>query len=111
MKQIEITDSSKQEIMIAVEDFTLKLILRFLPMVQSWQMTVIRDDVTIITNRKLSLGNFILKTKNEPFLFIVADLSNSNIDPLKIDDFSSNRCQLLLTNREETLEVTSVEVR
>ena len=110
MKQLDITNDSIQTFFVDVEDFTLKFTLRYFPMIQSWSLTLDRDEDRIVTNRKLSLGNLNLGTDNQPYDILIIDNQNTGIDPFSQDDFLKNRVSFYLLNREETAELKGFEV-
>jgi hypothetical protein len=110
MLQLQVTNDPSQEFLIEIEDFTLKFELKFLSMIESWQMTLYRDEVKIISNRKMSLGNFNLFTDNQPYNIAITDNLNTGIDPFKLDDFSSGRVSLFLVERSENIEIKGYDV-
>jgi len=110
MKKLKISGAARQEFFVDVEDFTLRFDLRFFPMTTSWTLTLDRGETRIVSNRKLSLGNFILSVNNQPYDIALVDNLNTGIDPFKQDDFSEDRVSFYLLNREETAEIRGFEV-
>jgi hypothetical protein len=96
MRQIEnITDEPHQRHTIVFEESEIALELRFLPVVEMWFVNVEYKGV-VASGYKLSADVLHMRSRNFPFDFTVLDLSNSGIDPFRIDDFSSGRCGLYL---------------
>lgn len=110
MLQLDVTNDPFQEFLIDIEDFTLRFELKYLSMIESWQMSIFRDEIKIISNRKLSLGNFNLSTDNQPYNIAITDNLNTGIDPFKLDDFSSDRVSLFLVERSENIDIKGYDV-
>jgi len=85
------------------------LTLRFLPFVQEWFFDVELADKKV-TGISLSLNTLHIQSANFPFDFIVVDTSTTGLDPYKVDDFSSGRCELYMLDRSDMIEFRGQDV-
>lgn len=100
-----ITDDPYQSHIIKLEDSEIELKLRFMPKVASWFA-----DFDSIKGVRLSVGVRFLKAHSKDYDFICRDMSDNGIDPFRVDDFSSGRCELYLLEPDdvETLRLGGV---
>lgn len=90
-----ITDEAIQIHTIIFEESEIILILKFLPIVNSWVFDIEYKN-TIASGYRLALGTLHMISRNFPFDFVVQDASGLGIDPYMIDDFSTGRCILYM---------------
>jgi len=99
--QIEnITDDANQRHVILFEESEIVLVLRFHPTVQMWTFDVSFNGTTAV-GYKLSIGVLHMRSRNLPFDFVVRDQSGTNLDPFRLDDFSTGRCYLYMLDADD----------
>lgn len=91
----DITDEPHQRHVILFEESEIILILRFHPTVEIWTIDVEYKERQAY-GYKLSTGVLHLLPLNLPFDFVVSDQSGSGLDPIRVDDFSTDRCALYM---------------
>jgi len=95
-----ITAEAIQRHLIVLEESEVILTLRYYPKSLIWCF-----DAEFLNKRtlgiKLSVGALHMVSQNQPFDFEVIDNSQLGIDPFQITDFSSNRCTLLMLERDD----------
>ena len=95
-----LTDEPHQIHIIIFDESEITLDLRFHPTVQMWCIGIeYKGHETHGT--KLSLGIPHLVSRNYPFDFIVADTSGTGLDPFRLDDFVTGRCELYMLERTD----------
>lgn len=101
MKKFTLTDEPKQEVKILFEDTVITIEFRFNPTIKIWTMNITYKDEDLINGKSITLGVFILRELNMPFDLILIDNQKLDIDPFKLNDFSSGRLDLFLIERDE----------
>ena len=112
MREItNVTGDPSQRHIIDLEGNEITLDLRFYPTVEQWCFDVTYKDKSV-KGVKLSLGVLHINNTNLPFDFAVLDMSNTGIDPFKVDDFEILRCQLYILDPDdmETFRGVPVEI-
>jgi len=110
MRQIDnIGNEGIQELTIPLPDGDLFVQVRFLSVVEIWQMSVNYNGISY-NGIKMSCGTLHMRSANFPFDFIVTDESGSGIDPYKQDDFTIGRNILYLVEANEMEEIRGQEV-
>jgi hypothetical protein len=111
MRQVNnITSEPIQLHTLLVDDFEIEVQLRFLPEVQIWLMSVTLNS-KVIHGIKLSGGVLHMRGYNFPFDFAVEVTDGSGLDPFRIDDFETERCQLFYVTVDEMTDVRGLEVQ
>lgn len=104
-----ITADPHQRHTLLVDNGQIILTLRFLPVVQIWVMDVeYRGKVQ--RGVKLSASVLHLRSFNYPFDFSVVLTDDTGIDPFRLDDFETERCELYYVTPDEMVEVRGLEV-
>lgn len=100
-----ITNASKQRIDIPFGDGeTIIFKLYYLPTQYSWYFDFSYKNYTSNGNKVVLTYNSLRHLKNIiPFGF--AFVSDSEVEPFSIDDFTSNRVKMYLLNKEEVKEI------
>lgn len=88
-----ITSDSNQRHTIEVDDGNVIIVLRFHVQIQQWTIDVERGSKAIY-GVKLATGVRHIPSMNMGIDFAV--VSNEDIDPFKVDDFESERCNLIM---------------
>lgn len=105
MKRVQnITNEPIQRHTIFLPGGNLILKLRFLPPVQIWVFDAEYNGWTV-KGIKLSLGVLHIVSQNQPFDFVVIDRSRTDIDPFRRNDFSTGRCELVLLEPSDMVDV------
>lgn len=95
-----ITDEADQRHVILFEESEIVLTLRFFAVAEFWAIDVEYKGRTVY-GFKLSANVLHMRSQNFPFDFTVRDLAETGIDPFKIDDFASGRCELYLLTADD----------
>ena len=106
----DITSEVIQRHTLLVDDFEIVIQLRFFPAVEIWQLSVELGEKDI-NGIKLSAGVLHMRGYNYPFDFVVALTDSSGIDPFRIDDFETGRCELYYVTANEMVEIRGLEVQ
>ena len=104
-----ITNENFQRHTVLFEETQIVLHLKFYSMLQKWFFDVEYKDFKLF-GKHLSVGTPHLITSNQPFDFIVVDLSRKGLDPFKSDDFSRHRTSLLLLEPADMAEIRGARV-
>jgi len=105
MKRIQnITDEPIQRHSIIIGEYEAVLYLRYFPKTQHWTIGIEYEGGAVY-GVKLSLSVLHMVSANFPFDFIVADNSDTGIDPFQRDDFVNGRCTLYMLTADEMIEV------
>lgn len=99
-----ITNEPHQRHTVVFQESEITLVLRFLPVVQIWVMFIEYKGKTV-NGAKLSVGTLHIRSRNLPFDFYVTDNSGSGLDPVRLDDFSANRCSLYMMEAEDMEQI------
>ena len=86
------------------------LTLRFYPTITQWFFDATYKDFKVF-GIKLSLGVLHMRSRNQPFDFVVLDNSGTGLDPFQIDDFAEGRCSLFLADPEDMAAIRGAEVQ
>ena len=103
-----ITDSPKQRhtLITPVGDCVMELTYR--PAVQSWFFDLTWNDKTI-QGYRIAAGLPLIMGANWPFAFFC--LESGGVDPYRMDDFKTGRCQLYFITPETTALLRGTEVQ
>lgn len=104
-----ITNEADQRHTIITENQDVILRLYFLPTVQSWFMDVSYGDKSV-KGVRLSLAVSHIRASNLPLDFIVEDTLNQGIDPFKLDDFFTGRCNLYMMSADDMTDIRGQSV-
>lgn len=111
MRLIEnITDEAIQTHTILIDIDEVILQIRYYHTIQSWFINVNYKNFSI-NGLRLVLGTLFFRSSNQPFDFFLTENSKTQIDPFKIDDFSSGRCSLFLLEREDMKIIRGTDVK
>jgi hypothetical protein len=78
------------------------LTIRYYPKPQLWVFDAEYNNKSVY-GLKLSVGVLHMVSQNQPFDFFVVDNSGLGLDPLRIDDFSSERCSLYMLEPDDMI--------
>lgn len=110
MIQIQnITGEAHQRHIVLFEESEIVLILRFYPTVEMWCYDI-EYKGRIASGYKLSCGVLHMQSQNFPFDFVVKDLTDSGLDPFRLDDFATNRCALYMLEANDMETVRGAPV-
>ncbi len=98
MKKINITNDPIQDFSIDFENAAIVVQVRFFTVIGFWTIAV-RYKGKVVKFKKLSLGIPHMLSSNLPFDFVV--VASDGLDPYHIDDFTTQRCELRLLERDE----------
>lgn len=104
-----ITQETKQRHKILFLEEEVDVIIQFLPLVQSWTISVEYKQRNTYGIR-LALGTLHMESRNYPFGFLVRDMSDTGLDPFKIDDFEAGRCELIMLLPDDMAQVRGAPV-
>lgn len=104
-----ISDEPYQRHVLLFERGEAVMTIRHLPPVEMWKMRM-EYNGDFIDGVKLSLGTLHFRHKNWPFDIAILTTDNSGIDPYRVDDFSTGRCEMYLVTPEEMIEVRGGDV-
>lgn len=105
-----ITADPHQSHTLLMDDRQIVLTLRFLPVVQSWFMSLAYEDWRI-DNIRLALNVSLISQSNQPFDFVVTDTDGLGVDPMTERCFETGRIELYFATAEELQEIRKYEVR
>lgn len=104
-----LSSDAHQRHTLLIDRGQVALVLRYLPAVQIWIM-----DVEYLGKAqrgvKLSASVLHIRSFNFPFDFTVVVTDNSGVDPFRLDDFSSGRCELYFVTPAEMVDLRGLEV-
>lgn len=60
---------------------------------------------------KMALGVTHIRHRNWPFDFAVIDTTGEGIDPFRVDDFTTGRCELYFVTPEEMITLRGADVQ
>lgn len=103
-----ITDEPFQRHTLLMDDDEAILELRFLPAVEIWVMNVAYKGKER-NGSKLSANSYHLRSYNFPFDFTVLVTDDSGLDPFRVDDFQTGRCELYYITPEEMKQIRGQE--
>lgn len=106
-----ITDEPHQRHTIVFEESEITVVLRFHPTVEMWTIdTGFKNKQSF--GHKLSNNVLHMRSRNFPYDFVVTDNSGTGLDPIRIDDFSTGRCNLYMLEADdmETIRNVNVEI-
>ena len=110
MIQVEnITDEPHQTHTILFDESEIALTLRFYPTVQMWCFDATYKD-SIVSGMKLSVGVLHMRSRNLPFDFAVIDTLGAILDPFRLDDFSTGRCELYMLDADDMALIRATPV-
>lgn len=110
MRLIEnITDEAHQRHRILFAESEIVLTLRFHSIVQMWTFDAEYKDWSI-HGQRIVVDSLHILGQNKPFDFAVIDRSGAGVDPFKLDDFSSGRCELYILDADDMREIRGVPV-
>ena len=95
-----ITADAHQRHTILFEESEIVLVLRFHPTVSMWTFDAVYKDTQVL-GRKLSVGVLHMVSRNVPFDFIVSANAGTDLDPFRLDDFSTGRCSLHMLEADD----------
>lgn len=104
-----ITEEAKQRHTILFQESEIVLRLQFNPTVQIWSFDAEYKNFRVF-GLKLSCGVLHMRSKNQPFDFVIRDASGTGLDPFRSKDFSEGRCELYLVEPDELREIRGVAV-
>jgi len=105
-----ITSEQIQDHIVAFNDVTANVRLRYNPQVQCWTIDCQVNNKAAY-GIKLSVGTLHMESRNMPIDFIVIDNSGQGIDPVFIDDFSNERCSISIVDDETMADIRGLEVQ
>lgn len=109
MTILPITNEASQTMRFDFENSVLTINLVYLPMVQSWFLSVLENDAMIINGIRLAINDGTIRFLNKPYDFVVEEKSGTFIDPCMQDDFTS-RCTLNILDRAEMIQIRGYDV-
>ncbi len=74
--------------------------LRYHPTVEMWVIDIEYKEARVL-GLKLSLGVLHMQSKNLPFDFVIIDRSGTGLDPIRLDDFATDRCILYMLDADD----------
>ena len=108
--QIEnITDEPHQRHTITFEESEVNITLRYYPIVEMWTIDAEYKNINA-RGYKLSAEVLHMRSRNFPFDFIVLDNSGVGLDPIRLDDFSTGRCELYMLDAIDMEVIRGVPV-
>lgn len=109
VKLTNITDEAHQRHIVLFEESEIVLTLRFYPTVEMWCFDA-EYKGNILNGYKLSTGVLHMRSRNMPFDFFVMDASGNGLDPFKLDDFSTGRCELYMFDSDDMEAIRNAPV-
>jgi hypothetical protein len=106
---LDINDDAYQKHTLLFGDSEIALELRFLPPVEQWMMNIDYKGKRAL-GLKLAVGVLHMASRNFPFDFAVRDTSRAGLDPYRLEDFSSGRCELYLLDDTDMQSLRGVSV-
>lgn len=95
-----ITDEPHQRHTIVFQESEINIILRYYPIVEMWTIDI-GYKTKVAYGFKLSNEVLHMRSKNLPFDFVVQDNSGTGLDPIRLDDFVTNRCSLYMLDADD----------
>jgi len=92
------------------EETEIILTLRFFPTVQQWFFDA-EYKTFAVYGIKLALGVLHMRSRNQPFDFVMQDNSGLGLDCFRIGDFSDGRCSLYLVESVDMKAIRGVAVK
>ena len=90
-----ISGETHQRHTVLFEESEIILTLRFHPTVEMWTFDTEYKGI-VASGYKLSIGVLHMQSRNLPFDFVVVDQGSTGLDPIRLDDFSTDRCALYM---------------
>ncbi len=110
MIEIEnITGEAHQRHTVLFEESEIIVVLRYHPTVEMWAFDVEYKGVQA-NGYKLSVGVLHMRSRNLPFDFIVTDQSGTGLDPIRLDDFTTDRCALYMLEADDMEDIRGAPV-
>lgn len=97
---INISDEPIQDHHILIDGVLVDVQLRFIPVVQCWFMNVTVGDKSI-NGVKLACSTLHIQHMNLPFDFVVYVTDETKVDPFRLDDWITGRCELYVVTSDE----------
>lgn len=104
-----ITSEPIQRHTILFQESEVILTLRFFPRNEIWMFDA-EHQGNAVRGVKLSAGVLHMISRNQPFDFVVRDLSGNGIDPFRRSDFSDGRCELYMLQASDMEGIRGAEV-
>ena len=110
MKKLQnITDEAHQRHTVVFEESEIILSLRYLPTVEMW-VAGVEYKGHEVRGFKLTVGVLHIRSANLPFDFYVTDDAAAGLDPIRIDDFSTDRCSIYLFESDDMEDIRGATV-
>jgi hypothetical protein len=110
MRRLEnVTDESIQNHILEAQGITVNLTLYWRPQVESWFADVEYGDIQR-NGIRLVVGTLHVQSANMPLDIVVRDNSDFGLDPMRRDDFSTRRCDILVLMPDEMEEIRGAPV-
>lgn len=106
---VNISDEPIQDHHILIDGVLVDIQLRFMPTIQCWFMSI-KVGEYIMNGVKMSGSTLHIDYMNLPFDFLVIVTDESKLDPFRIDDFVTGRCELYVVTAEEMAQVRGGQV-
>lgn len=90
-----ISGEAHQRHVVLFQESEITLTLRFHSTVEMWTFDTEYKGVAA-TGYKLSVGVLHMRSRNLPFDFLVIDQGSTGLDPIRLDDFVTDRCALYM---------------
>lgn len=104
-----ITDDPYQIHTVIAGDIEARVELRFFGQLGQWFITV-EQGGRRVPNMRLVLGVPVLESCNLPIAFAVRDITDLGLDPARIDDFATGRCELIMLEPDDLEEIRGAPV-
>lgn len=98
-----ITQAAHQRHTVAFEESEVVVTLRYHPTVEMWTFDAEYRGTRVI-GRRLVVGVLHMVSRNLPFDFLVTANAGTGLDPVRVDDFATDRCTIYM------LEAADMEV-
>lgn len=102
------SDAHQAHTLLFIED-EIALELRFLPVVERWFMSVTYKTKSAL-GVAMACSTLHMRSRNFPFDFAVRDTTRTGLDPFRLEDFSSGRCELYLMDEIDMAAIRGVTV-
>ena len=99
-----ITDEAHQQHILLFEESEIVLTLRYHPTIETWTFDIEYKGI-VASGYKLSVGVAHMQSRNLPFDFIVRDQAGLGLDPIYLNDFSTDRCALYMLEAADMEEL------
>lgn len=97
---INLSDEPIQDHHLIIDGILVDVRLRFMPTVQSWFMNVSAGGKTI-NGVRMAGSTLHIPYMNFPFDFVVYVNDKTKLDPFRVDDFVTGRCELYVVTADE----------